>query len=305
MDLERYKGVFAAAPTPFCANGEVDAEAAAQWMEHYIAGGLSGVFVLSSTGDYFAMTHAQRRRMVEASVQAAAGRVPVLAMVSDACLETVKENIRWTAQAGVDAVVLTAPYYYKYSQPELARFFIEAAESSPVPLLAYHQPARLPNTLDEALVLQLADHPNIIGLKDTSADAARLGRLAAALNGREDFLYYAGSESLAAYAALLGVNYVYALAAVEPRLFVQMQAMARAGNTAEVLAAQRRVDSLFGLFRAVGGGSTESFSHFTAGIRAALELKGMGRAYPAQMGRLPTEQEYNAVCAIIRRGQPS
>lgn len=304
MELERYKGVFAAAPTPFCADGTVDAETAALWMEHYIAGGLSGVFVLSSTGDYFAMTHAQRLRMVEASVRAAAGRVPVLAMVSDACLETVRENIRWTAKAGADAVVLTAPYYYKYSQEELARFFVEAAEASPVPLLLYNQPARLPNALDEALVLRLAGHPNIIGLKDTSTDAARLGRLAAALAGRGDFLYYAGSEGLAAYAALLGVNYVYALAAVEPELFVRMRAMARAGDSAGVLAAQRRVDGLFGLFRAVGGGSAESFSNFTAGIKAALELKGMGRAYPAQMGRLPSEREYEAVRAVLERGQP-
>lgn len=304
MELERYRGVFAAAPTPFCADGTVDAETAAQWMEYYIGGGLSGVFALSSTGEYFAMTPAQRLRMVEACVNAAAGRVPVLAMVSDACLQTVLENIRRTAAAGADAVVLTAPYYYKYSGEELACFFAAAAEASPVPLLLYNQPTRLPNALDEALVLRLAGHPNIIGLKDTSTDAARLGRLAAVLAGRDDFLYYAGWEGFAAYAALLGVNYVYALAAVEPQLFVQMQAMARAGDTAGVLAAQRRVDGLFGLFRAVGGGSAESFSNFTAGIKAALEIKGMGRAYPAQLGRLPEEREYEAVRAILKQEQP-
>ena len=111
------------------------------------------------------------------------------------------------AERGVDAVVLTAPYYYKYSQQELERFFVRAADMSPVPLLVYNQPTRLPSGLSEELVVQLADHPNIIGLKDTSNDAARLGRLAAALAKREDFLYYAGSESLAAYAALLKVNY--------------------------------------------------------------------------------------------------
>ena len=301
MDLERYKGVFAAAPTPFFADGTVDVETAGEMVDVYVEGGLSGIFALSSTGEYFAMPQAERERMAEAVVCAAAGRVPVMTMVSDACLSVVESNIQIMAERGVDAVVLTAPYYYKYSQQELERFFVRAADMSPVPLLVYNQPTRLPSGLSEELVVQLADHPNIIGLKDTSNDAARLGRLAAALAKREDFLYYAGSESLAAYAALLKVNYVYALACVEPQLFVRMQAMARSGDVAGVLEAQGRVERLCELFRVMGGGSAESFSNFAAAIKAAMEVKGLGRAYTAQMGRLPSEEEYRKVHMILER----
>lgn len=299
MDLKRYEGVFAAAPTPFCENGAVDADAARKLTDYYIDGGINGIFALSSTGEYFAMSQKQRLAMVDATVEAAAGRVPVLAMVSDACLETVVDNIRLVTSHGVDGVVLTAPYYFKYSQKELHRFFSSAAEASEVPLLMYNQPGRLPSALGEDLVVGLADHPNIIGLKDTSAEAARLGKMAGMLVGRKDFLYYAGSESLAAYGAFHGVNYVYALASIDPQLFVRMRQMAKNGNIAGVLEGQKRVDHLCKLFRVMGGGSAESFTNFAAAIKAALEVKGYGRAYTAQLGRLPSDAEYEAIRKIL------
>lgn len=299
MDLSRYRGVFAAAPTPFLSNGTVDTHTAERLTDYYADSGLSGVFALSSTGEYFVMPPLERERLVDAVVRAARRRMPVLAAVSDACLETVKENCRNMTARGVDAVVLTAPYYFRYSQDELFMFFSRVAETSPVPLLLYNQPSRLPSALSEELVLRLADHPNIIGLKDTSSEAPRLQRLATVFREREDFLYYAGSEGLAAFGALLGANYVYALACVEPALFVRMQQLAREGNTAGVLAAQARVDCLCRLFRVMGGGSAESFTNFAAAIKAALEIKGFGTAYTAQLGRLPTTAEYETLRAIL------
>lgn len=298
--MKRYRGVFAASPTPFCKDRRVDTTAVEAMTEYYIENGLSGIFALSSTGEYFAMPGAERERMAEAMVCAAKGRIPVLVMVSDACLETVLDNIRRMSACGADGVVLTAPYYYRYSQKELETFFLRAAEASLVPLLLYNQPTRLPNILEEELVMRLAVHPNIIGLKDTSVDAVRLGSLAAAFKEREDFVYYAGSERLAAYAALLGASYVYALACVEPKLFVSMRRMSEEGDVAGVIDAQHRVNTLCRIFQTVGGGSAESFSNFAIGIKAALELKGIGRAYTAQFGRLPSEAEYEALHRLLK-----
>lgn len=299
MDLQRYKGVFVAAPTPLLADGNVDVTTAEALTEYYISNGISGIFALSSTGEYFAMGHNQRKELVDTVVRTANGQIPILAAASDASLEIVKENIKKMADSGVDAVVLTAPYYFKYSQDELQTFFSKAADYSPVPVLLYNQPTRLPSALGEELVLKLADHPNIIGLKDTSADASRLGKMATLLGNRQDFLYYAGSESLAAYGALHGVNYVYALASVEPKLFVKMLEMGRSGDVQGVLNAQMRVDHLCKLFRVMGGGSAESFTNFAAAIKAALECKGFGKAYTAQLGRLPSEEEYSAIRKIL------
>ena len=300
MEIKKYRGVFAASPTPFDQGGKVDAAVAETMTEYYIENGLTGIFALSSTGEYFAMPDRERERMAEAVICTTKGRIPVLVMVSDACLERVLENIRRMSACGADGVVLTAPCYYRYSQEELEVFFMRAAEASRIPLWMYNQPIRLPNILGEKLVMRLAAHPNILGLKDTGVDAVRLGRLAAAFKEREDFVYYAGSEGLAAYAALLGVSYVYALACVEPKLFVSMQRMAEEGNVAGLVAAQHRVDALCRIFQIVGGGSAESFSNFVMGIKAALEQKGIGRAYTAQLGRLPLEAEYAEICALLK-----
>ncbi len=301
MELSRFQGVFAAAPTPFLEDGSVDVPTAERLTDYYIDNGICGIFALSSTGEYFAMGHKQRNDLVEATVKAAAGRVPVLAAASDACLEIVKENIRRLAAQGVDGVVITPPYYFKYSQDELYRFFAEAADFSPVPVLLYNQPMRLASAISEELARQLADHPNIIGLKDTSDSAPRLEKMAAFAKQRDDFTYFVGAESLAAYGALNEANYVYALASIEPKLFVDMLEMGKKRDVVGVLNAQKRVVHLCKLFRIMGGGSAESFTNFAAAIKAALECKGFGKAYTAQIGRLPTEQEYAAIRQIVEQ----
>lgn len=297
--LDFYRGVFVAATTPFLENGQVDTDTLARLTEHYIQEGIHGIFVLSSTGEYFAMSQENRMAAVETVVAAAKRRIPVLTMVSDACLETVLSNIYQMAEQGVDGVVLTAPYYFKYSQEELFTFFTKAADESPVPVLLYNQPTRLPSVLEEELVIRLSEHPNILGLKDTCADADRVNRLAEAFRDREDFLYYAGSESLAGNAALRGANYVYALAGIAPSLFVNMLAWGKEGNEQAVRQGQERVNALCALFRVMGGGSAESFNHFVGALKAALELQGFGKAYTAQLGRLPTLEEYDAIRTIL------
>lgn len=299
MKIDFFRGVFVAATTPFLEDGKVDTQTLARLTEHYIQEGIGGIFVLSSTGEYFAMSQNNRIAAVETVVAAAKGRIPVLTMVSDACLETVISNIYEMAEMGVDGVVLTAPYYFKYSQEELFAFFTKAAEESPVPVLLYNQPTRLPSVLEEELVIRLSEHPNILGLKDTCADADRVERLAKLFRDREDFLYYAGSESLAGKAALQGANYVYALAGIVPSLFVNMLAWGKEGNEEAVLAGQERVTSLCRLFRVMGGGSAESFNNFAGALKAALELQGFGKAYTAQLGRLPSPEEYEAIRAIL------
>ncbi len=299
MNLQQFKGVVVACPTPFTKHGTVDIDTTKKLAQYYFSNGVNALFALSSTGEYFTMAQKERLRFVNACIESAEKKGPVLAMVSDACLENVKENIKTMCSLGIDAVVLTAPYYYKYSQSELETFFLSAADSSAVPLILYNQPTRLPSILSENLVLNLSKHENIIGLKDTTAEVSRLESMATNFKQRDDFVYYSGSESLAGYAALHGVNFVYALASVEPKLFADMKESAKQGDTHAVLSAQKKVAKLFGLFSALQGGSGESFNNFIIAIKAALELKGYGKAYSSQMGSLPTAEEYEKIRKII------
>lgn len=295
MQLECLKGLVVASVTPFCGNGRIDEQGTRNLIQYYIKEGMSGAFLLSSTGEYFAMTPRQREEFVEIAADAAGGKLPLMAMVSDACLQNVLHNIDCMARYPLDALVLTAPYYYKYSQQELYRFFCTAADHSPVPLMLYNQPMRLPNSLEIGLVERLSRHPNIAGIKDTSTDAARIPRLLRICEESGDFLYFAGSEGLAAQAALLGGSFVYALAAVRPKLFLDILQKAKEKDIAAVCTLQAEVDRMFGLFQAVHGGYRDSFSNFTYGIKAALEVKGICKAYNAQLNSDLDETDYQRV----------
>lgn len=301
MNIHNFRGVFVAAPTFFKEDGNVDTAALRKLEDYLLEEKLSGIFILSSTGEYFAMSRRQRIQAVRTIVEEADGRMPVFTMVSDASLSQVKENIHEMESEGADALVLTAPYYYKYSMDELETFFSEAAEISSKPVILYNQPARLPNSLSEPLVEKLSQHPNIAGLKDTSSDASRVGRLASFFQKREDFIYYAGSESLAGFAALCGANFVYALACVDPKLFLDIRKSAAQNDVAGVMRLQHRVDILCQLFSSVNGGSAESFNNFCTAIKCALELKGIGKAYPAQMGSRPSSEAYHKVKNILEQ----
>lgn len=303
MGLRQFGGVVAASPTMFDADGQIDEKATRALMEHYISYKLNGVFLLSSTGEYFAMTAKRREDFVEIAADQIGGRIPLMAMVSDACLDTVKENIRMMAEKPVDALVLTAPYYFKYSQNELYRFFADAAEASPIPILLYNQPARLPSELGEELVMQLSEHPNIIGIKDTSADTVRMMRMMSFCKNRSDFFYFAGAESAAAYAAMLGANFVYALASVDPELFIEIRQLGEEKDIAGLVRLQKKVDTLCGLFSAIRGGSRDSFSNFVYGIKIALELMGIGEAHTSQFDEKPDGEAYCKVSGILRRAK--
>ncbi len=300
MVLKRFEGVIAAAPTLFDSGGEIDEKATRALMEHYVSSQLNGVFLLSSTGEYFTLSQKKREQFVETAAEQIGGRLPLMVMVSDACLDTVKENIRIMASKSVDALVLTAPYYYKYTQNELYHFFTEASEASPLPLLVYNQPSRLPNELGEELVIQLSKHPNIIGIKDTSADTVRMMRLMRYCKSYPNFLYYAGAEGVAAYAAMLETNFVYALASVKPELFLEMRRLGQKKDMDALMHLQKKVDKLCGMFSSVRGGSAASFSNFAYSIKIALETMGIGEAHVSQFDDKPDKDAYDRISSILK-----
>lgn len=299
MKLETYKGVVAASPTMLTTCGEIDKKSTKKLMEHFVHSNLNGVFLLSSTGEYFTITPERREEFVEIAVEQIDGRIAVMAMVSDACIDIVKKNILIMANKKVDALVLTPPYYYKYSQNELFSFFTEAAETSPIPLILYNQPTRLPNEIGEDLIVRLSSHPNIIGIKDTSSDAVRMMKLVRICQNRKDFLYFNGSESVAAYAALLGANYLYALASIFPKLFLDIKDKGDKKDIKGIMQLQEKVDILCKLFGAVRGGSKESFSNFAFSIKVALEIMGIGQANISQFNEKLDEDIYSRVDEIL------
>lgn len=164
----RLEGVVCPMPTPTNGDG-IDTGALKSYTSHLVSGGVHGLFPCGSIGEFSSLTR-QERSLVFETVANESGDIPVLAGCGDTNVSTVRSHVADAADAGADAAVVVTPYYLSTTQKGLQRFFDAVADDSPLPIVLYNIPALTGEGLSVDLVAQLADHPNIVGLKDTSGD---------------------------------------------------------------------------------------------------------------------------------------
>lgn len=182
----------------------VNDDALRRFTRRLVENDVHGLFPGSSIGEFSSLTTAQNRQVVETTVSAADGEVPVLAGCCGTSLNTVIENVDAAASAGADAAVIVAPYYLRTTQPGLERFFSEIADASPLPLLLYNIPQLTGNELSVDLVTSLAAHDAIAGLKDTSGDLTYHHRIVTETPA--DFLVFQGATQLATASLEVGAD---------------------------------------------------------------------------------------------------
>ena len=285
-----FRGVIAASITPFHEDRSVDTEAVRALMRYYAASGLCGAFVCSSSGEYYAMTDAQREQADRAAADAGTG-IALLAQISADRADAAVERAKRMADAGADAVVAQPPRFLDYTPDELYVYFTEIADGSPVPLILYNHLTRLNNKLQLPLLKRLSKHPNILAVKDTHNDAARMRTIAGEL---PDMLVYAGGDSMAAEAALNGAYLLNALAAIAPKLMLDLFAAGQRGDTARAAADQARVNELSKIYGMIPR-ETGSITAFSCSLRAILAAKGLCGMQTAQLGVNVTEAEREAI----------
>lgn len=274
MKPDMLRGVLAASVTPLDATGQVDEGAVGALMDYYADSGLRGAFFPSSTGEYFALSPTQRQACVRAAGRRKGGNMTLLANVSDGCLETALESAKAARDLGADAAVMMPPQFYALTQDELYGFFVRAAEKAPLPMIVYNHMTRLPSRVEIPLLMRLKEHPNILGIKDTHNDAARLMALSALMQGTDDFVILTGGDGMAGFGSLYRMEMLNALCAVRPDLFLDIYAAGWRGDLDGVAQLQQRVDRLAGLFTCLRGG-VNSAALFCQSVKAALALKGL------------------------------
>lgn len=159
---------------------------------------------------------------------AVAGRVPVLVGVTDTSLEESLRLAHKAAECGAAAVVAAPPYYFAPSQTELTMYYKALADALPLPLCLYNMPVHVKVSLEPATVKELAGHPNIIGLKDSSSNMVYFQTLLYELSDRPDFALFMGPEQLTAESVMLGAaGGVNGGANVFPELYVALYEAAR------------------------------------------------------------------------------
>lgn len=265
--------------TPLTPGGDIDTPSLRALVDRLIGAGVDGLFALGSTGEAAYLSDAQRRTALRTVVEAAEGRVPVLAGAIDMTTARVLDHARAAAELGAEGIVATAPYYTRTHPVEIADHFRRLREGVDLPLFAYDIPVAVHTKLPAATVLTLAADGTLAGVKDSSGDDGALRRLLVELRHRRldtALSVLTGSELAVDGALLAGAHgTVPGLANVDPAGYVRLHGHARAGRWSEAAAEQDRLAALFAITdvgdEALMGRSSSGLGSF----KAALHLLGV------------------------------
>jgi 4-hydroxy-tetrahydrodipicolinate synthase len=230
------KGSIPALITPF-RNGIVDERAFQALVERQIAGGSHGLVPCGTTGESVTLSLHEHVRVVELCVEAAAGRVPVIAGAGSNNTAHAIELARYAKAARADAVLVVAPYYNKPSQDGIVAHFKAIADAVDIPIIAYNVPGRTVVDIAPETLGRLAQIPRVIGVKDASSDLSRVPRHRS-LCGAEFVLLSGDDPSALGFNAYGGRGCISVTANVAPKQFAQMQEATLRGD----FAAARAID---------------------------------------------------------------
>lgn len=235
-----FKGSFPALITPF-KNGSVDEKAFQDFVEWQIGEGSNGLVPVGTTGESPTLSHEEHKRVVELCVEAANRRVPVIAGTGSNNTEEALDFSRHAEEAGADGVLVVTPYYNKPTQEGLYVHFKAVSEAVDLPIIIYNIPGRSVVDMSVETMARLAKEcPNIIGVKDATANLARpsLQRMACG----EDFIQLSGEDPTAiGFNAQGGVGCISVTANTAPRLCAEFQSACLKNDFALALTYQDRL----------------------------------------------------------------
>jgi dihydrodipicolinate synthase/N-acetylneuraminate lyase len=200
----RYSGVIPPLVTPMVARDQLDFAGLERLIEHQLAGGVHGLFVLGTTGESPSLSYALRREVIAETIRIVRSRVPVLVGVTDtAFVETVR-LAKHAANCGADALVLSTPYYFPAGQTELRFYVDELMMHLPLPVMLYNIPSLTKVSFEFDTLEYLCRHENIVGIKDSSGDIEYFARAMELKKRRPDWSILIGTEVLLARAIQMG-----------------------------------------------------------------------------------------------------
>jgi 4-hydroxy-tetrahydrodipicolinate synthase len=287
-DSAQLTGVVPPLVTPLTPEYDVDTASLARLIQYQLTGGVDGVFVLGTSGEGTFLTDEQRQVVLETAVAEVSGQVPVLAGVIDTSTSRVSAHVSAALKAGVDGLVVTAPFYAATHPAEIERHFTRLASlAGDTPLYAYDIPSRVGTKLPASLMISLGQQGVIAGVKDSSGQETSLRQLVLSRRdaGLDGFAIMTGSEVTVDSALAFGVDGVVpGLGNVDPAGYVRLFDASVAGDAA---AARAEQDRLFRLFEVIDvadrsrmGASSAALGAFKAGLYLLGVIDCPVTAYP-------------------------
>jgi 4-hydroxy-tetrahydrodipicolinate synthase len=269
-----FAGVFPYVVTPVDGRGEVKADVLARVCDDLIKAGVHGLTPLGSTGEFAYLTREQRLRTVEVTIEAAGGRVPVVPGVASTSTADAVSQARAYADAGASGILTILEAYFPLGDAQVESYFRAIADAVDLPVVLYTNPNFQRSDLTLAVIERLAEHPNIVGIKDASTNTGRLLSIINRCGDRIDV--FAASAHIPACVMMIGGKGWFAgPACIIPRQSVALYDLCGAGKWIEAMALQRqlwRVNEVFARF------------NLAACIKAGLEEQGypVGDPIPPQ-----------------------
>ena len=223
-----FKGMASAIVTPMTENA-IDYEALGRFVEFQIENGINAIVVMGTTGENATIEHDEQTKVIQFVVDKVARRVPVIAGTGTNNTEHVITNTRNACAVGADAVLVVTPYYNKATQNGLYQHFTAVADASTVPVILYNVPGRTGCNLQPKTVARLADHPNIVAIKEAAGNMAQAVELFALCGDKIDI--YSGEDALTVpMMAMGGSGAISVLSNVVPKGAVEMSDAALRGD---------------------------------------------------------------------------
>jgi 4-hydroxy-tetrahydrodipicolinate synthase len=278
-----FHGVFPYLVTPLDAAGRLRRDVLGRLVDDLIAAGVHGLTPLGSTGEFAYLDRAQRLAMVEATIEAAGGRVPVVAGVAATATADAVEQAKAYQARGADGILAILESYFPLKDAQVESYFRAIADAVDIPVVIYTNPQFQRSDLSLETIEKLSAHPRINYIKDASTNT---GRLLSIMNrcGERMAVFSASAHIPACVMLIGGVGWMAGPACLIPRQSVKLYDLARAGRWYEAMELQRKLWRL-----------NEAFARFNlaACIKAGLQWQGydVGDPVPPQAVLTPDERQ--------------
>ena len=215
-----FTGAATAIITPLCKDG-IDFDRFGKLIEWQISEGIDAIVVCGTTGEASTLTDDEHRAAIKFAVDTVAGRVPVIAGTGSNDTAYAIELTQYACEAGADAILLVTPYYNKATQKGLIASFTAVADISTKPIILYNVPSRTGCNILPATAAVLAEHPNIVAIKEASGNISQVAELAALTRGKLD-IYSGNDDQIVPILSLGGKGVISVLSNPMPRATSEM-----------------------------------------------------------------------------------
>ncbi len=293
MSKLQLRGIYPPVPTFFDDQDELDLTTLQRHIRNLAETGIAGYVVMGTNGEAVHLTSDERAQVIEAAREAAGSTVPILAGCGEQSTRATLANCREAARYGADAALVLPPFYFKgrMNNTALIAHYQAVADESPLPVLIYNMPGSTAGLdMDAATICTLAEHPNIIGVKDSAGNVAKLAQIVAL--APDDFQVFAGSAGYLLPALVVGaVGAVAALANIFPREVCRIQQLFEAGELEEARRLQARL---------IPANTAVTATYSVPGLKAALETVAGYGGRPRSPLQPLAEQERSELMKILQ-----